>query len=100
MSTAAELLEILMLLAFGFSWPLNIIKSVKTKSTKGKSLWFLVLIDSGYICGIIAKLLRFGTTDNVPMWIFAFCVYILNLVMVSIDLVLYFVNKKRESKAN
>ena len=51
-----ELCEILMLISFGFSWPMNVIKSIKSRTAKGKSLWFLVLILFGYVCGIISKL--------------------------------------------
>lgn len=53
-----EFFEILMLIAFGASWPLTVIKSLKTKSTKGKSALFLMLIIFGYLCGITAKLIN------------------------------------------
>ena len=84
----AEYLEAAMIILFGCSWPNNIIKSLKTKSTKGKSLAFLILIDTGYLCGILSKILA----GNFKRWVFA--IYILNFVMVSIDLILYFYNKK------
>ena len=85
-----NILEILMLIFFGCSWPNNIIKSVKTKSSKSKSLLFLILIDLGYVCGIIAKLLTPGFS-----W-FVLSVYILNFIMVSIDLFLYFYYRNKE----
>jgi len=85
----ASLFEALMVIAFGISWPLNIMKSLKSKSTKGKSLPFLILIDVGYIFGILAKII----SNNIT-YVFAF--YILNFVMVSFDLVLYFINYNRE----
>ena len=53
----SELLEIFMVVSFGLSWPLNVIKSYKARTTKGKSLPFLILIFFGYICGIASKLL-------------------------------------------
>lgn len=80
-----------MIISFGISWPMNIIKSYRTKSTKGKSLLFLLFIDFGYICGVVGKIVGNNIT-----WVFAFCV--LNLVMVSWDLVLYFINYTREKK--
>ena len=40
----AEILEAVMVICFGISWPLSIIKSVKSKSTKGKSLIFMIFI--------------------------------------------------------
>ncbi len=87
-----EILEIAMLVLFGCSWPNNIIKSLSTKSTKGKSLLFMILIDLGYICGILAKLLA-----PTFKW-YVLAVYILNFVMVSTDLVLYFYYRSREKQ--
>ena len=54
----AELLEVIMIVSFGASWPLNVIKSYKARTTKGKSLAFLCLIFFGYIAGIISKLIN------------------------------------------
>ena len=39
------LFEFLMLCCFGFSWPFSIAKSLKSKSAKGKSLGFMLLIE-------------------------------------------------------
>lgn len=83
--------EAVMLLCFGFAWPLSIIRSIKSKSTKGKSIFFLIVIGLGYVSGIIHKLLF--SLDIV------LALYILNACMVSIDIVLYFINKKREKLA-
>lgn len=88
-----EILEIAMLVMFGFSWPNNILKSLSTKSTKGKSLLFLILIDTGYVCGIAAKLL----SPSFKWYVLA--VYILNFVMVSTDLILYFYYRSKEKNA-
>ena len=52
----AEFLEVIMIVSFGASWPLNVIKSYKARTTKGKSPAFLCLIFFGYIAGILAKL--------------------------------------------
>ncbi len=86
-------LETAMLILFGCSWPNNIIKSLKQKSTEGKSLLFMILIDTGYVCGILSKLL----SENVA-W-FVLSVYILNFVMVTTDLILYFYYRKKENAA-
>ena len=94
-----ELLEILMLVAFGSSWPLNVVKSLKTKSTKGKSLFFLILIVLGYMCGIASKLLNESYMASFSSRWYVLAVYILNLTMVSTDLVIYFINASRERKA-
>ena len=91
----AELCVAVMLACFGASWPINLYKSIKTKSTKGKSLIFLILIDAGYVVGIAGKLIDWKTS-----WtsILAFCVYIFNFIFVTADFVMYFINKSRESK--
>ena len=41
------LFEFLMLCCFGFSWPFSIAKSLRSKSAKGKSLGFMLLIEGG-----------------------------------------------------
>lgn len=53
----SELLEIGMVVCFGISWPMSVIKSYRARTAKGKSLFFLIMIFTGYICGIAAKLL-------------------------------------------
>ncbi len=86
----SEFFEILMIVSFGVSWPLNVIKSFKAKTTKGKSLGFLILIFTGYIFGITSKLLL----DSFKWYVMFF--YVLNLIMVGADLVMYFINYRRD----
>ena len=78
-----ELMEVCMIVSFGCSWPVNVIKSYKVRTTKGKSLAFLLLIFVGYICGIIGKVM-----SPACKWYVLFF-YILNCLMVSVDLLLY-----------
>ena len=85
----AEILEALMVISFGLSWPMNIIKSLRAKTTKGKSIMFLMLIEFGYVCGIISKLVSGNIT-------YVFIFYVLNLLMVFTDIMLYFRNRKLE----
>ena len=85
--TAAEILETLMIISFGISWPTSIHKSYTARSTTGKSLLFLFFIFVGYLFGIAAKLL----TNNLNL---AFWFYILNSVMVFTDICLYFRNRR------
>ena len=95
----SEILEIAMLICFGASWPLNVIKSYKARTTKGKSLGFLILIIVGYIAGIVSKLLNESYMNSFSQKWYVLCFYILNLAMVSVDLGLYFRNRsimKRE----
>lgn len=88
----AEILETLMIVSFGISWPLNILKSYRSRTAKGKSLPFTLFILFGYICGIIAKILT-GSFN------LAFYFYIINIIMVSIDVSLYFRNLKLDRMA-
>ena len=89
----AELFEILMIVSFGFSWPLNVIKSYKARTTKGKSLAFLLLIFAGDICGITSKLIA----PTFKWYVMFF--YVLNLLMVGLDLIMYVRNYNLDKKA-
>jgi len=90
----SEIFEIIMILSFGASWPMNVMKSYKAKTTQGKSLGFLVLIFFGYIAGIISKLLNTAyMADFSNKWYVLFF-YVLNLGMVGVDLLLYVRNYK------
>lgn len=90
MSEISETLEILMMVMFGLSWPNNILTSIRNKSTKGKNLLFMILVDIGYICGVTAKFMA-GTFK----WYVVFF-YILNFCMVTTDMMLYFHYRKKE----
>lgn len=81
--------ESIMLICFGLSWPISVFKSIKSRSTKGKSVVFTFAIIIGYIAGIIGKML--GGNYN-----YVFALYLINLAFVCVDLTLYFINKKRE----
>ncbi len=90
----AEFLEIVMIVSFGASWPLNVIKSYKARTTKGKSIAFLLLIFFGYIAGITSKLVNEAYMAAFAQKWYVLVFYVLNLIMVGIDLILYFRNKK------
>ena len=90
----SELLEIIMLISFGASWPLNVIKSYKAKTAKGKSLWFLLLIITGYVAGICSKFVNEAYMSAIGEKWYVLFFYFLNLFMVSADLVLYFRNRR------
>lgn len=92
-----EILEIMMLICFGFSWPLNVIKSYKARTAKGKSLPFLLLIISGYIAGIASKFIN-PAFDFADKWYVLFF-YFLNLIMVSLDVVMYVRNRRLDKLA-
>lgn len=88
-----QILETIMLVCFGFSWPLNVIKAYKARTTKGTSLLFIILIIIGYIAGISAKII----TGQINYVLIA---YILNLAIVSINIVIYFRNAVIDKKAS
>jgi len=96
----AEILEILMIVSFGASWPMNVIKSYKARTTKGKSLAFLCLIFFGYIAGIASKLVNEVYMAEIAQKWYVLFFYILNLVMVGVDLVLYYRNSILDKKMN
>ena len=86
-----SILETAMLVCFGFSWPLNVIKAYKAKTAKGTSLPFILLIVAGYIAGITAKVI----TDQINYVLIA---YIVNLAIVSLNIVIYFRNVSLDKK--
>ena len=98
----AEILEIVMVLCFGASWPMNVLKSWKARTTKGKSLAFLCLILFGYIAGIAGKLLNPVYMAEIAEKWYVLFFYVLNFVMVGTDLILYFRNMgiERSEKKN
>jgi len=77
----AQICEVLMLILFGLSWPFNIAKSWRSRTARGKSVLFEIVIILGYLCGIAGKFLG----DNVT-YVVAF--YVVDIAMVSIDLAL------------
>lgn len=87
----SQILEVIMVLAFGFAWPTSIINSIKARTAKGKSPFFLAIIIFGYVCGIGSKFLS-GNLNYVVIF------YIINLIMVSTDLLIYFRNKKLDKE--
>ena len=94
----SELLEIIMIVSFGASWPMNVLKSYKSRTAKGKSLAFLCLIFFGYIAGIISKLVNKSYMAAFSEKWYVLFFYILNLIMVGADLILYFRNKRIDRK--
>ncbi len=86
-----SIFETVMLLCFGFSWPMNLIKAYNAKTAKGTSLPFILLIIIGYVAGIAAKIVT-GQTNYV------LAAYVLNLAIVLLNLVIYFRNSTLDKK--
>lgn len=94
----AEFLEILMIVSFGISWPLNVIKSYKSRTTKGKSLAFLLLIFFGYIAGISSKFVNQEYMANFAAKWYVLFFYVLNFIMVGTDLLMYVRNYRLDKQ--
>ena len=75
-----SIFEALMMLGFGLAWPFNMARSLRTKTAAGKSFLFMITIELDYICGMIHKVLY---SFDIVFWL-----YVLNFVMVLIDLLL------------
>ncbi|MBE5781730.1 MAG: hypothetical protein E7329_00275 [Clostridiales bacterium] len=92
-----EILEMVMIFSFGASWPLNVLKSWRARTTKGKSLGFLCLILFGYVAGIVGKLLNpVYMAEFAQKW-YVLSLYVLNFIMVFTDFCLYFRNKRLDN---
>ena len=87
----ANLCETIMLLCFGLSWPISLIKNIRAGSARGMSLPFILLITAGYLAGIAAKLL----TQSVN---YVLIVYFINLLIVSLNLAVYIRNYRLDQK--
>ncbi|MBQ7301439.1 MAG: hypothetical protein IJW77_16560 [Clostridia bacterium] len=93
MNGIVDLLEALTIFCFGLSWPISIRKSVISRTAKGKSLFFEVFLLIGYACGITRKVIQLTAMDESGLLFFlSFFFYILNFIMISIDVALYFRN--------
>ena len=94
----SEILEITMILCFGASWPLNVIKSYRARTTKGKSLAFLCLIFFGYIAGITSKFVNPSYMEQIAEKWYVLFFYFLNLIMVGADIIIYYRNMQIDNK--
>ncbi len=75
-----------MIICFGAAWPVSIYKSYTSRQNGGKSLGFMLIILTGYISGLLHKFIY-----NLDPIIF---LYLLNAVMVSLDILIYMRNQR------
>lgn len=80
-----------MLICFGFAWPISLVKAYRSRSTGGKSWLFSAVVILGYILGITHKILH--SRDIVMV------LYVINMLMVTGDLLLWFRNRRIEKEA-
>ncbi len=104
MDTFISIMETMMVVLFGLSWPLNIMKAWKAKTAKGTSLLFYSFIWFGYIFALIGKFALIHEHAPMPWyetvhWYVMFF-YFLNIIMVTIGILIYFRNSIIDSKSN
>lgn len=82
-----HVLEAGMLVCFGISWPFNIAKSLRSRTAKGKSVIYEILVVVGYFFGLAAKIIL-GDVNYVMIF------YIVDILMVTTDIILTFRNRR------
>ena len=94
----SDLLEALMIICFGLSWPISIYRSYVSRSAKGKSLFFEVFLWIGYFFGITRKYIQFYSGNGLNfLFYMGFFFYFLNIIEITIDMLLYFRNIKLDN---
>jgi hypothetical protein len=83
-----SIFEIMMLICFGVSWPVAIIKTLRSKTVKGISPFFYWLVLTGYISGTLHKIIF--SKDIVII------LYIINCVTVGTQTALYYYYRNRD----
>ena len=81
-----QVLEAGMLVCFGVAWPVDILKTLRTRQVVGKSVGFMALVLVGYLAGMAAKIVR-APEDAMPETVTL--LYALNAAMVCLDILLY-----------
>ncbi len=95
-----DLFEALTIFCFGLSWPISIRKSYISRTAKGKSLFFEVFLLIGYAFGIARKIIQVTCMGSSGfIFYLSFFFYVLNFIEISIDVALYFRNKKLDAQA-
>ena len=97
MNNLAQILEAVMLVCFGCSWPINLRKNYRAATAKSMSLSFILLIVFGYAAGITAKAITVANGGIVHRYVWA--VYIFNICVVSLNIPVYVRNRKLDEKA-
>ena len=92
-----SVMETLMVICFGISWPINIIKAWKSKTAKGTSVLFYSFIWIGYVFAMVGKIAMIIANSPKPWyetveWYVMFF-YVLNIIMVSVGIIIYLRNK-------
>lgn len=93
----SNVLEAVMIVCFGLSWPINISKLLKSRTAKGTSVLFYYFIDLGYVAGIAAKFIKLSQGLSTPFYVWFF--YFLNFLMVFAGIIIYYRNRRLDKAA-
>ena len=103
MDTFNSIMETMMVLLFGISWPINIMKAWKARTAKGTSVMFYSFIWLGYIFALVGKFAAIYSNSPAPWyetvhWYVMFF-YFLNIFMVTVGILIYFRNSILDNKS-
>jgi len=96
--TMAQVCEAGMLICFGISWPVDILKALRSRRTEGKSLAFMTLIFVGYLSGLAAKFTRALQAGRSAELVTV--LYAVNAFLVAVDIALYLRYRPRRTPAD
>ena len=103
MDTLASVMETLMVICFGLSWPLNIAKAWKARTAKGTSVLFYFFIWIGYVFAMIGKGRLIALNAPQPWYVtvkwYVMFFYVLNTLMVTGGILIYFRNRALDKRA-
>ena len=69
--------EVIMLLCFAAAWPANILKAYRARTAVGTSLPFMLIIEVGYVCGMLNKVVNDEVfIDGVFNYVLAFYILV------------------------
>ena len=94
----ADVFDLFMIVCFGLSWPLNIHKAWKARTTKGSSVQFYFLILVGYLFGLASKIIKLRPGISTPGYVWFF--YVLNTVIVALGIAVWFRNRRLDRIAD
>lgn len=102
MPVISTIMETIMIICFGLSWPLNISRAWKARTAKGTSILFYSFIWIGYVCAIIGKFALIAANAPQPWYVtvkwYVLFFYFLNTLMVTCGILIYFRNKALDRK--
>ena len=103
MDTFVSIMETMMVVCFGISWPLNIVKAWKSRTAKGTSLLFYSFIWIGYIFSLAGKFALIISAVPQPWYVtvkwYVMFFYVVNIIMVTTGIAIYFRNRALDRRA-